>query len=238
MTKRTLHKGSTRFISVMLSVLLVVNTLGLSAFAAEGTASTQQSVTVSGLSDPAQDPAEESNEQLPPDSEDKENEEQLEAPVEQDEVVSRDAAGAADDSADKKADDSTGSSTDDNTGSGDRAEMSAWASLQAEIDAAENDATITVADDIRAESGDSALTIPRGKKITLQLRGTLDRGLDAETADGSVIINYGALTITGGGTITGGNTSGDGGGIYNRSGLLELNDVKICNNHATDFGIL
>ena len=136
MTKRTLHKGSTRFISVMLSVLLVVNTLGLSAFAAEGTASTQQSVTVSGMSDPAQDPAEESNEQLPPDyeaepdeqpaqdsedgakgqlppdSEDKENEEQLEAPVEQDEGVSRDAAGAADDSADKKADDSTGSSTE------------------------------------------------------------------------------------------------------------------------------
>ena len=69
MTKRTLHKGSTRFISVMLSVLLVVNTLGLSAFAAEGTASTQQSVTVSGMSDPAQDPAEESNEQLPPDYE-------------------------------------------------------------------------------------------------------------------------------------------------------------------------
>ena len=52
-----------------LSVLLVVNTLGLSAFAAEGTASTQQSVTVSGMSDPAQDPAEESNEQLPPDYE-------------------------------------------------------------------------------------------------------------------------------------------------------------------------
>lgn len=227
MTKRTLHKGSTRFISVMLSVLLVVNTLELSAFAAEGTASTQQSVTVSGLSDPAQDPAEESNEQLPPDSEDKENEEQLEAPVEQDEVVSRDAAGAADDSA--------GSNTDDSTGSGDRAEMSAWASLQAEIDAAENDATITVAEDIKAESGDSALTIPRGKKITLQLNGTLDRGLDTETDDGSVIINYGDLTIIGG-TITGGNTSGDGGGIYNQSGSLELNGVKICNNHAGDYG--
>ena len=228
MTKRTLHKGSTRFISVMLSVLLVVNTLGLSAFAAEGTASTQQSVTVSGLSDPAQDPAEESKEQLPPDSEDKENEEQLEAPVEQDEVVSRDAAGAADDSADKKADDSTGS--------GDRAEMSAWASLQAEIDAAENGDVIAVTGDIRAESEDSALTIPRNKVITLDLSGTLDRGLAGETNDGSVIINYGDLTITGGGTITGGNTTGDGGGIWNSGGSLTLTDVRIRDNHAKDNG--
>lgn len=220
--------------------MALVNTLGLSAFAAEGTASTQQSVTVSGMSDPAQDPAEESNEQLPPDSEDKENEEQLEAPVEQDEAVSRDAAGAADDSTDDS-NDSTGSSTGsntDNTGSssGDRAEMSAWASLQAEIDAAENGDVIAVTGDIRAESEDSALTIPRNKVITLDLSGTLDRGLAGETNDGSVIINYGDLTITGGGTITGGNTIGDGGGIWNYGGSLTLTDVRIRDNHAKDNG--
>ena len=185
MAKRTLHKRTTRFISVMLSVLLVVNTLGLSAFA---------------------------------------------------------AAGAADDSTDNNADDSTGSNNNDSTGnstgdkgSGDRAEMSAWASLQAEIDAAEDGAVIPVTEYISAESGDSALTIPRNKVITLELSGTLDRGLDEETDDGSVIINKGDLTITGGGTITGGNTSSDGGGIWSQ-GLMTLNDVNICNNHAHDRG--
>ena len=57
MAKRTLHKRTTRFISVMLSVLLVVNTLGLSAFAAEGTASAKQPAATSVLPDQAQDQA-------------------------------------------------------------------------------------------------------------------------------------------------------------------------------------
>ena len=291
MAKRTLHKGTTRFISVLLSLLLVVNTLGLSAYAAEGTASTQQSVTASGLSAPSQDPAEESDGQPAQvsedgakersasdsedgpdgqpaqvsedepdeqtaqvsedepdeqtaqvsedepeeqtarvsedtsdvdearDSEDESIEEQVEAPVEQDEGVSREAEGAAGD-----------------RGDGDQSEMSAWASLQAEIDAAEDGATITVTDYIKAEPGDSALTIPLDKKIILDLKGTLDRGLDQAAADGSVIINKGDLTIKGGGSITGGNTTGDGGGIWNSGGSLTLDGVTIRNNHAVRGG--
>ena len=202
MAKRTLHKRTTRFISVMLSVLLVVNTLGLSAFA---------------------------------------------------------AAGAADDSTDNNADDSTGSNNNDSTGnstgdkgSGDRAEMSAWASLQAEIDAAEDGAVIPVTEYISAESGDSALMIPRDKKITLDLKGTLDRGLDEKTdlelTDGEITgnsANYGggfyveivpeAMTMQNGSIR--GNNAKYGAGIYVSDGAgVKQNGGEISENRASNNG--
>ena len=71
-----------------------------------------------------------------------------------------------------------------------------WQTLQYRIDHAENGDTVTLDDNITATAEDTALRIPAGKTITLDLNGyTLDRNLDSAATDGSAIINNGTLTI-------------------------------------------
>lgn len=57
-----------------------------------------------------------------------------------------------------------------------RGKASAWAALQEEINQAENGGVITLSQDITALPDDSRLTVPSGKRLTLDLNGhTLDR---------------------------------------------------------------
>jgi uncharacterized repeat protein (TIGR02543 family) len=112
-----------------------------------------------------------------------------------------------------------------------------WSDLQAAINAAENGEVIQLENNAVASIYDSALTIPSGKNITLDLNGcTINRGLTDGRTNGQVIINNGTLTITdsaGGGVITGGyGASGsDGGGIAN-NGTLTLAGGTISGNQA------
>ena len=299
MAKHSRHKRSKRLLSVMLSALLVFNTLGLSAFAAEDTAPAQQSAVASFESGSAQEQAGASAGELIPDaadpsagetqiqgseavpeegpaqeSEDAAEEEQAQAA---EDAAEEEQAQAAEDAAEEEqaqaaeataeegpaqaAEDADGETLTQNTenapveelieepaeqtdsamndavGAAQDGEMTTWADLQEAINAAENGDVITVENDLKAGPSDSALNIPGNTEITLDLKGTLDRNLTASSAaaDGSVIINAGVLTITGGGTITGGNTTGEGGGIRN-SGTLTLDGVNIMNNHAGNGG--
>ncbi len=116
-----------------------------------------------------------------------------------------------------------------------------WHVLQKAINGASAGATITLERDLTAGAGDSALYVPSGWNLTIDLNGhTLDRGLadgDAQ-ADGYVIKNEGTLTIidsAGGGTITGGNCSDRAGGVYN-SGTLTLNGGSITGNKSATWG--
>lgn len=116
-----------------------------------------------------------------------------------------------------------------------------WAELQAAIFGAANGATITLTSQVSANvnHSDTALVIPSGKNITLDLNGNLlwrnTIGTDP-SATGSVIqVKQGAtLTIVdsvGGGRIAGGSAY-NGGGIYNQ-GTLTLNGVWIGGDRAS-----
>ena len=117
-----------------------------------------------------------------------------------------------------------------------------WAGLQKAIEATANGGTITLTKDLKAGEGDTELTIPAGKKITLNLNGyKLDRGLSgAVTAveNGSVIVSDNAYLKVENGTITGG-YSINGGGIRMAAGdnsRLYLNNVDILGNRASNYG--
>ena len=109
-----------------------------------------------------------------------------------------------------------------------------WNDLQ---DALNNGGAVTLTQDYTAASGDSALTVPSGKTVTLDLNDyTLNRGManSAGVENGYVILNEGTLTITdsgSGGKITGGNNTDNAGGIYN-SGSLTLTGGSIIGNKA------
>ena len=127
---------------------------------------------------------------------------------------------------------------------------SPWTALQDQIDRAENNATITLSDDVTAyvasswneDWEDTELHIPAGKTITLDLNGKkLDRGLgDTPFAErGSVLVNDGTLIITsstGKGIITGGGNRGDGGAIRNNGTLTIEEGVTISGNRARNSG--
>lgn len=107
-----------------------------------------------------------------------------------------------------------------------------WSGLQMAFSAG---GIVTLPHDITAGAGDSALTVPSGKTVTLNLNGhTLSRGLQSAAENGCVILNNGTLTITdsaGGGAITGGNNTGNGGGV-NNTGTLTLAGGAITGNTA------
>lgn len=112
--------------------------------------------------------------------------------------------------------------------------ISYWAALQAQIDAAEDGAVITLNRDLTAVEGDGSLNIPYGKTLTIDLNGhTLDRGLSAKQADGCAIIVRGHLTLRNG-SITGANCSGlYGGAVYAYyDACLTLRDCTFINNEA------
>ena len=117
----------------------------------------------------------------------------------------------------------------------------AWAFLQSRINYATNGTTIKLTENVEATDTDTALVIPEGKSITLDLNGfTLDRCMDEATADGNVITNNGNLTIRDSsiddsGVITGGYHSTAGGGIVN-NGTLNIEGGAITGNRAYEGG--
>ncbi len=117
----------------------------------------------------------------------------------------------------------------------------AWEFLQYRINHVESGGTVTLSADVEATSADTALVIPEGKVITLDLNGCkLDRHMTESADDGNVITNNGILTITDsgsgkGGVITGGFHNTAGGGITN-NGILMIEGGAICGNNAYEGG--
>ena len=115
-----------------------------------------------------------------------------------------------------------------------------WAQLQAAFSAG---GSIKLQQDVTAGADDSALIVPSGKEVTLDLNGyAIDRGLanaEAKT-NGNVITNNGTLTITDTsaektGTITGGNNTVSGGCFVN-AGTLTISGGTIGGNSAREAG--
>ena len=122
-------------------------------------------------------------------------------------------------------------------------EITGWAQLQAAFSAG---GSVILQQDVTAGAGDSALTVPSGKEVTLDLNGhTIDRGLanaEAKT-NGNVITNNGTLTITDSsaaktGTITGGNNAGNGGAIWSDSTLTVTNGTISGNTASLSGGAM
>ena len=123
------------------------------------------------------------------------------------------------------------------------ADISSWSALQEAINSAVSGDTITLNEDVTAGESDTALIVPNGQTVTLDLNGhTIDRALTESRGDeGSAIhVLPGAmLTVTdssetGAGTITGGYAS-CGGGIDN-DGTLILKGGCITENAADESG--
>ena len=115
-----------------------------------------------------------------------------------------------------------------------------WSKLQEQINNASDGDTITLSGyDYTATSSDTALTIPLGKTITLDLNGyTIDRNLTEATTDGCAIFNQGYLTIKGPGTITGGNDNLFGGAVKSLLGLTIEGGVALTGNSAVYGGAI
>ncbi len=113
-----------------------------------------------------------------------------------------------------------------------------WADLQAAFNAG---GSITLQQGISASEEDSALTVPSGVEVALDLNGhTIDRRLTSAVASGNVITVNGTLTITDTsnvqtGTITGANNTGSGGAIINK-GRLTVSGGTISGNRAQEAG--
>ena len=96
-----------------------------------------------------------------------------------------------------------------------------WNDLQQRINEADSGDTVNLICSCKAAADDTALVIPSGKELTIDLKGfSIDRGLAGKQAveGGNVITNNGILTIKDSsgnksGKITGGNNTGNGGGI-------------------------
>ena len=115
-------------------------------------------------------------------------------------------------------------------------EFALWGYLQ---EALCKGGTVTLPSDATASASDTALVIPKNVIVTLNMNGhTIDRALQTETENGSVIIVNGYIDINGPGVITGGNTSGAGGGIWiKKDGTLSLDEgVVVSGNHARNLG--
>ena len=114
-----------------------------------------------------------------------------------------------------------------------KAPVTGWAALQT---AMTNGGVIKLGENVTAASTDTALTVPAGKTVVLELNGfNINRALTSAVENGSVIINNGTLAIMGEGQITGGKTTGNGGGILN-NGTMTLYGGEITGNHADEIG--
>ena len=108
-----------------------------------------------------------------------------------------------------------------------------WGNLQVRLG---QSGKTTLDKDYTAGDEDTALEVPAGVKITIDLNGhTIDRGLANAAAKegGNVITVKGSLTIEdskGGGTITGGHNFDKGGGIYVDGGSLTMDGGSITGN--------
>ena len=117
--------------------------------------------------------------------------------------------------------------------------IESWSALQDAIDSAASGDTIVLTGDLTAGESDTALVIPDGLEITLDLNGfTLDRNLKTRVdVDGAAIrLSSGAmLTVTDSGTASTGTITGGyaahGGGI-NNNGTLVLEGGCVSGNIA------
>ena len=108
-----------------------------------------------------------------------------------------------------------------------------WTLLQEEIESTES-SVITLTRDVTAEPQQSALLIPEGRTVTIDLNGhSVDRARTAREEDGCVLIVKGSLTLRGEGEITGGcNSSGTGGGVFVDGGAFTMDGGTITGNTA------
>ena len=132
-------------------------------------------------------------------------------------------------------------------------DLTQWAGVQAAFSAG-GDYTLT--HDVTAVSTETALTVPSGKTVTLDLNGhSLNRALTSATENGNVITVSGSLTVTDSstnhnGSITGGFNSGNGGGVvvtgtvYDDNyeivadgGVFTMTGGTITGNKATHGGV-
>lgn len=126
-------------------------------------------------------------------------------------------------------------------------EEAAWEDIGRQLSDLDGADTVTLTQDIEAGSTDTALVVPAGRTVTLDLAGhTIDRDLldlidTGNAPENGYVIKVEAdasLTITdsvGGGVITGGYNNGYGGGIYN-AGSLKISDVTIRDNAVKGSG--
>ena len=117
-----------------------------------------------------------------------------------------------------------------------------WSALQEAIDQAERGETIILSEDLTADASEASnLTVPAGKRLTLDLNGhVLDRSLSERRVNLGAVVSVEAgavLTIRdsrGSGVITGGYRD-DGGGILNH-GTLILEGGSVTGNTALHSG--
>ena len=116
-----------------------------------------------------------------------------------------------------------------------------WTALQALINGGASDDTIILNADCVAPAGSAALTVPQNAVVTIDLNGyTIDRALTNPTANGSVFINNGSLTILdssegGAGKVTGGRNTDGGGAIVNND-TLTIKGGAFTGNSAKEAG--
>ena len=127
-----------------------------------------------------------------------------------------------------------------------------WSELQTLLDSASTDKNIptliTLIGDVTAGNSDTALVVPAGRTVTLDLSGhIIDRGLKDKDAveNGNVITVSGNLTLTDSSTdhtgkLTGGNTTGEGGGVLVNSGTfnMEGGTISDCSANYKGGGVL
>ena len=122
--------------------------------------------------------------------------------------------------------------------------IESWSALQNAIDSAASGDTIVLTGDLTAGASDTALVIPDGLEITLDLNGfTLDRNLERRIdVDGAAIrlLSGAMLTVMDSGTggkVTGGNTLLSGGGVLVVSGSrLDLKGGSVTGNKSMASG--
>ena len=129
-------------------------------------------------------------------------------------------------------------------GSAARAEsgVDSWSALQDSIDRAEDGEIITLSEDLKALDADAQITIPAGKRLTLDLNGhVLDSAMNPRQTERKrcvIKIREGAmLTLRdsgGSGVLTGG-FHDNGGGVWNL-GTLIMEGGCVTGNTALDSG--
>ena len=114
---------------------------------------------------------------------------------------------------------------------------STWSELVTAIMKTGSGGTITLADDITADSSNNALVFEVAENVTLDLNNyTINRNASSSSSLGYVIqVNSGSVTIKNG-TITGGKSNENGGGIYVTGGELTLSNVTVTGNHSGNGG--
>ena len=114
-----------------------------------------------------------------------------------------------------------------------------WKNIQKAINAGASYISLTC--DVKAENDDTALIIPSGKTVTIDLNGyRLDRNANGPEDNGSVFrVEGGTLTIqdkAGTGLITGGNSINGGAVFITKNGRFAIYSGKITMNTASENG--